>query len=219
MTGRRQQLIVGLMMASLAGTGRPTFAATPDQAASDLVRAQLNVLVEIQNYALVSKGTLHSARLETARVFSRMGIQIEWREGPKSLSDVNIPAFSILMLSRSMAASKANSDCVPPMTLAISSKNTGRAYVFWDRVAAAAREQVLSDGLLLSHVMTHELGHMTANIGHDGLGIMRPFLELREAGFFGFTSPEKAAIRATLQRALDSPVPMIALRAAPGIAR
>jgi hypothetical protein len=179
----------------------------------------LNIIIEIQNYALVKKRTLQTAKQETARLFAQMRIQIEWREGPQALGDLHVPAFSVVMLSTSMAAEKASRDGVPSITLATSSKDTGRAYVFCDRLWAVAKEQELNEGLMLAHVLTHELGHMIANIGHDTLGIMRKYLELKEAGFFGFTPAQKTAIRAALAGAMTTPAPMIALRAVADRAR
>jgi hypothetical protein len=202
---------IGVLVCLLAltATGRANGAPPP----------QFNIIVEIQNYAMVDKWTLRTAKSETGRVFAQMGIQIEWQEGPQAIGPVGVPVFSVVMLSTSMAAEKTRRDSIPTITLATSSKSTGRAYVFYSRLSAVAAERELDEGLMLGHALMHELGHMIANIGHDTVGIMRKFLELKEAGFFGFTSAQKVAIQAALRGAMATPVPMIALRAAPDMAR
>jgi hypothetical protein len=123
------------------------------------------------------------------------------------------------MLSTSMAAEKARLDGVPTITLATSSQSTGRAHVFYARLTAVAAERQYDDGLMLAHVLMHELGHMIANIGHETFGVMRKFLEVKEAGFFGFTAAQKVALQTALARAMATPVPMIALRSAPDMSR
>jgi len=86
-------------------------------------------------------------------------------------------------------------------------------------LSAVAAERKYDGGLMLAHVLMHELGHMIANIGHEPFGVMRKFLELKETGFFGFTAAQKVAIRAALAGAMATPVPMIALRAVPDMTR
>lgn len=203
--------LLGVLVCLLAfpSTGRANGAPPP----------QFDIIVEIQNYAGVDKWTLRTAKSETGRVFAQMGIQINWREGPQAIERVGAPAFSIVMLSTSMAAEKTRRDGVPTTTLATSSQSTGRAHVFCARLSALANERKFDEGLMLGHVLVHELGHMIADVGHETVGIMRKFLELKEVGFFGFTSAQKVAIQAALAGAIAMPVPMIALRAEPDMSR
>ena len=204
---RRIGVLVCLV--AFATTGRANGAPPPP----------FNIVVDIQNYAMVDKWTLRTAKSETGRVFAQMGIQIDWRESSQVIERVGVPAFSIVMLSTSMAAEKARRDGVPTVTLATSSQSTGRAYVFYARLSAVAAERKYDGGLMLAHVLMHELGHMIANIGHETFGVMRKFLELKEAGFFGFTDAQKVAIQTALAGAMAMPVPMIALRSTRDMAR
>jgi hypothetical protein len=181
--------------------------------------AEFTIVVDIQNYAAVEKRTLQTAQQETARIFAKMGIGIEWREDPRAFGPGDVPAFSIVMLSPSMTAEKTRQDGVATLALATSSKGTGRAHVFYDRLLAVAAQQQFDAGIMLAHVLTHELGHMIANIGHDAFGIMRKFLELKEAGFFDFTRAQQTVIRTALSGAMATNAPMFALRAAPYAAR
>jgi len=119
------------------------------------------------------------------------------------------------MLSPQMAAEKANRDGVADRTLATSSKTTGRAYVFYERLLRFAQQDELDEGLMLGYTLMHELGHMTANLPHDDVGIMNEFLELRQSGFLRFTREQQVAIRTVLANAMKTGAPLFALRSLP----
>jgi hypothetical protein len=173
----------------------------------------LTIVVYLENYAPVDKHSLNSAKGETARVFKEMGIRIEWR-AHWLVGDVSAPAFSVVLLSPSMATEMSRRDGVADDALAVSSQRTGRAYIFYARLRQVAKEDALPEGLLLAEVLNHELGHMIADLGHGSIGIMRKSLQTKsEAGFFGFTREQQAAIRTALAAAMTASVPMKALRA------
>ena len=88
--------------------------------------------------------------------------------------------------------------------MATSSRTTGRAYVFYERLLRFAQEDKFDEGLMLSYTLMHELGHMTANLPHDDLGIMNEFLERRQSGFLRFTRPQQEAIRTALGNAMKT---------------
>ena len=208
MTLRRLWVLVWLI--GFTATGR-VFAAPPPQ---------FKIVVNIENYAPVERSPLQTAKRETARVFRQMGIEIEWRDRwVQAAGDMSVPAFSVVMLSPSMAAEKTKRDGVASETLAISSQKTGRAYVFYERLVKFSQQDELDEGLMLGYALMHELGHMIADLRHDGLGIMRQFLELRQTGFLGFTRAQKAAIRTALANAMKTSAPLFALRALPDLAR
>ena len=208
MTLRRLWVLVWLI--GFTATGR-VFAAPPPQ---------FKIVVNIENYAPVERAPLQTAKRETARVFRQMGIEIEWRDRwVPAAGDMNVPAFSAVMLSSSMAAEKARRDGVARETLAVSSQKTGRAYVFYERLVKFSQQDDLDEGLMLSYALMHELGHMIADLRHDGLGVMRQYLELRQTGFLGFTRAQKAAIRTALANAMNTSAPLFALRALPDRAR
>lgn len=208
MTLRR--LWVWAWLIGFAATSR-VFAAPPPQ---------FKIVVNIENYAPVERSPLQTAKRETARVFREMGIEIEWRDRwVQAPGDTSVPAFSVVMLSPSMAAEKTRRDGVASETVAISSQKTGRAYVFYERLVRFSEQDELDEGLMLGYTLMHELGHMIADLRHDGLSIMRQFLELRQTGFLGFTRAQKAAIRTALANAMKTSAPFFALRALPNLAR
>ncbi|HEY7169949.1 MAG TPA: hypothetical protein VH417_03820 [Vicinamibacterales bacterium] len=178
------------------------------------------VIINVQNEAPVARWLLGSAEQETGRVFRQFGVDLQWRESRRAASDdVQAPEVSIVLMSAAMGARKSKTDHVADTTLAIGSRRTGRSYVFCDRVAATARQHALSEDMVLAHAFMHELGHMIANVGHDAHGIMRESLELRAAGFFGFTAAQIRAMRSALADAAATDAPRLALRLAPELAR
>jgi hypothetical protein len=145
-----------------------------------------------------------------------MGIETEWRDRWVELpGDGSVLAFSVVMLSPQMVADKTRRDGIASRTLATSSNTTGRAYVFYERLLRLAQQDELDEGLMLGYTLMHELGHMTADLPHDDLGIMSEFLDLRQARFFSFTRAQQAAIRTALANAMETSAPLFALRRLP----
>jgi hypothetical protein len=172
-----------------------------------------NIVVEVQNAAAVTHPILRQAEHQDSRVFGKMAVHIEWRAPTTTLRRSAIgPPFTVVLMSRDMGAAKIRNDGVLPGSLATASRVTGRAYVFFERVEQAAQRYGGNTAPLLARVLTHELGHLIADIGHQHIGAMRPSIDLREPGFFGFTVPQQLAIRAALAQAMSKPVPMLALR-------
>jgi hypothetical protein len=178
------------------------------------------VIVYVQNDAPVDAWLLRWAEQETGRVFRQFGIDLQWREHRSAaIDDVRAPEVSIVLMSAAMGAQKSKIDHVAETTLATGSRRTGRSFVFCDRVAATARQHAVTENLVLARAFMHELGHMIANVGHDSHGIMRESLELREAGFVGFTDRQVRALRSALAAATASDAPRLALRLAPELSR
>ena len=206
----KPEIVVGALMFSLSASPA-AFAAKP----SDYV-----VTVHVQNDAPVDGWLLRSAEQEASRVFRQIGVDLRWlAHGTAPGGDGRSPEVSIVLMSAEMGARKSRIEQLSDKILARGSRWTGRAYVFCDRVSDVARQHALSEGMVLAHAFTHELGHMIANIGHDANGIMREALELRAAGFFGFTDAQKRAIREALAEATAADAPRLALRLAPDPAR
>jgi hypothetical protein len=200
----------GALMFAFACAG-PVFADEPP----DLV-----LTIYVQNDAPLETWLLRSAERETSRIFRQFGIELQWREQrPAASDDVRAPEVSFVLMSPAMGARKSAIEHVADTTLATGSQRTGRSFVFCDRVAAAAKRHALSESPVLAHIFMHELGHMITNIGHDSSGVMQASLELREAGFFGFTDAQIRAIRSALAAATATDAPRLALRLAPELSR
>jgi hypothetical protein len=79
--------------------------------------------------------------------------------------------------------------------------NSGRIYVFYDRVKQLARTRQLPLGTILGRVLAHEVGHhVLPGQGHARWGIMRDIVDDQWPGAPGFTTGEADAIRTLFMR-------------------
>src|SRR5262245_2503939 len=179
-------------------------------------RGEYIVIVRVQNDASVPTRLLHAAEQASARRFRDLGVELRWREpSAVALADTRAPEVSIVLMSAAMGARKSDREHLRDNTVATSSKRTGRAYVYCERVRQVALQHAMAEDQVLARVFTHERGHMIANIGHDTLGAMRATMEMTDAAFLGFTDPQRRAIREALAAAMATDAPQLALRAVP----
>lgn len=160
------------------------------------------IRVFIECFDAAAKQPLRAAERETAQRFGSLGIHIEWRDGAARRDDGGVPAFSVIVLSKAMAARKIGAEGIPDATVATANEQARRAYVFYDRLSREADRHAMPHSTLLARVLTHELGHLIAALDHAPLGIMRSTVDHAEAGFFGFTDEQKQALRQALTAAI-----------------
>jgi len=164
--------------------------------------AQFTIRVFVECFDAAAAWPLRIAETETDRRLRSLGIYVEWHDGAIRRGDRSlVPTFSILILSPEMTAQKVRAEGITSATLATANKPARRTYVFYDRVSREADRLGSQPGTLLGRVVTHELGHLLAELEHGSLGIMRPTLARSEAGYFDFTDAEKQAIRRALTAA------------------
>jgi hypothetical protein len=78
---------------------------------------------------------------------------------------------------------------------------SGRAYIFYDRIAAMPGPPGWS-AILLGDVIAHEVGHLVLRVnGHSPTGIMRASLALSTSRLQSFNGAETRAIRTSLMSA------------------
>ncbi len=142
------------------------------------------IQVFVYNYAGLSAGTLIQAEQEAARIYHLTGIETEWLDCPLSPEQADqYPAcrlpvsptrLAVGILSRAMAE-----------RIKLSPKTFGVAFIPEDggfaRVAQVcahcaedlAAELSVAPGLMLGHLMAHELGHLLLGQGsHGASGLM-----------------------------------------------
>ena len=79
-------------------------------------------------------------------------------------------------------------------------RQTGRVYVFWDRVLRRAGKDKVLPYRVLGRVLAHEIGHhLLPAKGHSKAGIMREWLNFQLPTLPAFTEPEAEAIRMRLR--------------------
>jgi hypothetical protein len=151
---------------------------------SQELRSAAKIQVFVYNYAGLPAGTLLQAEQEAARIYHLTGIETEWLDCPLSPEQADLyPAcrlpvsptrLAVGILSRPMAE-----------RIKLSRKTFGVAFIPEDggfaRVAQIcghcaeelAAGLTVTPGLMLGHLMAHELGHLLLGQGsHGASGLM-----------------------------------------------
>ena len=173
-------------------------------------RSSSGVNVRVFNYAGVSRAVLSKAQKEADRIFQRSGIETNWIEcrSPKqgSLSDPRCTektkAQDIMMriLPKDVVNSKRHSEFGVAL-LPLGGGFGKYASVYYTRVEEYAERWHASEGLLLGHLIAHEMGHLLLGAAsHSRSGIMnvpwsRKKIERASLGTLLFTRLEAARMQ------------------------
>jgi hypothetical protein len=177
----------------------------------------LTITVHVYNYAGLDKNTTRVSASEAARIYQRVGVNIEWIDCPRTPEEAdNYPAciqptspsrLTLRIISGQMAK-----------RLRFSKKTFGRSWlpemggfgyvaaVSAQHAQAFARKIRHSEGSILGHLIAHELGHLLLGANsHAQTGIMRvPWrykeLEHIRQGTMFFDSTKAKQIRSGVQR-------------------
>jgi hypothetical protein len=192
----------------------------------------LKIEVHLYNYSGVTAEVLGRAEQEAARIYRRLGIEMEWRTCPLTAEELalntlcDLPAsptrFTVRLLSNEMAHRFPVGDDI--YGFALLPVNTGFGVlvnVFADRAREIAADEE-THGVILGHLLAHELGHLLlGEAGHPaGAGIMHvPWqtkeLERIKQGVMFFLPEQAERIRAqVLARTLSGGEPPILSAAA-----
>jgi hypothetical protein len=173
----------------------------------------LKIEVHLYNYSGVTAEALARAEQETARIYGRLGVEMEWRNCPLTAEELaqnttcDLPAapttFIVRLLSNEMAHRFPVGDDIYGFALLPVNEGFGvLANVFADR----AQDMTAEEGLrrvILGHIMAHELGHLLlGEAAHPaGVGIMHvPWqtkeLERIKQGWMLFLPEQAQRIRA-----------------------
>jgi hypothetical protein len=167
------------------------------------------------NYAGVSGRALSQAQNEAARVLRNAGVRTEWVDCPTSPEQVQqVAACTISRNSRTVQLRLLTTSMVKgakpgPATLGtaiLPFQGDGMvANVFPSRSEQVSTNRSLGRGVILGHLMAHELGHLLLGAGsHSRCGLMRnPWgkaeLTWAAQGSLNFSSAEAERIRARLR--------------------
>ena len=150
---------------------------------------------------------LLEAQQQATMIYNAIGVSLEWTGG-RHIDDESIPTHLVaLVLSDARTEQFLRGKDVLPSVLGVAPHQTGRVYVFWDRIARRAWENDVLPQIVLARVLAHEIGHQVLPLqGHSESGIMRPSLNYRAAAPPTFTDDEAAAIRMFLSAAPRTPL-------------
>jgi hypothetical protein len=186
-------------------------------------RPESKIQVFVYNYAGVSAETLARAEREAARIYSRTGIETEWLACPLTPGEAaDYPAcqvpvsptrIAVRVLSRRMAERAGLSEATFGSALFPEDGGFGMvSQVCWHCVEKLAKGHEAMRGVILGHVIAHELGHLLLGIGsHGATGLMhapwhREELERLSQGSLLFTSWEAEKMRSQVSVRLGADV-------------
>jgi hypothetical protein len=155
--------------------------------------------VYLQNSQIASTVVREQAQMAAARIYSQIGITIEWHLGAQPPRDAAAITMQFDVDTPHAYRPGALGYAAPFQ------KSGTRIHVFFDRVAQA--ETLSAAGVLLGHVMAHELGHVLERCEcHTQSGLMMAHWgnrELTQMQFhpMSFTPEGADMIRAGLSRA------------------
>jgi hypothetical protein len=154
-----------------------------------LVRAAdaVPLSVRIYNYADVPEPVLETAQAEAIRIFLQAGIEVSWlpcagsdeefAEAPHKFAACAQAVNAIIV--RIQPKSLDGRDARPRSALAGAGQE--RVEVLYDRLQEFSEDQSFNRGLILGHVMAHELGHLLlGEQSHSSQGIMVPTFRVKE---------------------------------------
>ena len=165
--------------------------------------------------SLITEGTSRpdsqvvlEAQQQATMIYDAIGVSLEWTDERGTADEETAPAHLVaVVLSDARTEQFLRGKDVLPSVLGVAPHETGRVYVFWDRIARRAWENDVLPQIVLARVLAHEIGHQVLPLqGHSDSGIMRPSLNYRAAAPPTFTDAEAAAIRTFLSAAPRAPL-------------
>lgn len=159
--------------------------------------------------ALITEGSsqphsqvLLEARQQATMIYDAIGVSLAWTD-QRGMDDGAAPTHLVaVVLSDARTEQFLRSKEVPLSVLGVAPYQTGRIYVFWDRIARRARENDVLPQIVLARVLAHEIGHHLLPLqGHSDSGIMSPSVDYGVGEAPAFTSIQAASIRQLLSEA------------------
>ena len=154
------------------------------------------VVAHVRDYQQVSHGELAAAQQVASHVYEKIGVRLVWTGG----SGVAAPADGFLHVDVLLLDSVMTTRYNPkPQAFGDASHATHRAYIYYARVLAHARQTRSDPVRALALVLAHELGHiLLPEYSHSPSGLMRASWEGRLVYVPPFSAAQAEAIRATL---------------------
>jgi hypothetical protein len=177
----------------------------------------LTLVLGLFDHARVPKEVLARAKAETSRIYRALGVSLVWGDAfdssvraQVSVNIVSKPSDSGSALPDSLATKAADS-----RVLGVAPGHKDRldlaVWAFYERIEDTAPLLGLDSGLLLGHVIAHEIGHLFLPYdSHSPTGLMRAGWDRNQAanaafGSLQFTHGQSALIRRSVTLISSSP--------------
>jgi hypothetical protein len=174
--------------------------ASPRTAATDPTDF-VTIGVLLLNPANVGPDTLTRAKAEATRIYQGLRITLVWTESDEAAVDYQ---FTVKIVSEAISGKGIDGRAMG-VAVGTREKRGTLAYAFYDRIKDVTQTIGADKGLILGHVIAHEIGHLLLPYdSHANSGLMRGGWDTRQAlsasrGSLTFTPQEAALIRARLQ--------------------
>jgi hypothetical protein len=172
----------------------------------------LTIVLPLVDHAQTPELILSRAKIETARIYRSLGINVVWSNSSESSVHpqilVNIvpkPTGATLAVPNGLAAKSADSRVLGVAPGHIDRRDL-MAWAFYERILDTTTLLGLDPGLLLGHVIAHEMGHLLLPYdSHSQTGLMRADWDKSQAanaviGTLTFNPGESALIRRSVAR-------------------
>ena len=200
-------LVLGLVLPTLA-----------ESQPIESIHPVLKVNVRIFNYADVPSAVFTKAQKQAGRIFSRSGIVTNWIEcfvpsqsvkrDPRCTAKPKADDIVMRIVSKAMIRSRPHSE----FGIALIPRDGGfgkHASVFYIRLDEYTERWQASKGLLLGHLVAHEMGHLLLGANsHSASGLMhapwsRKTIESASRGTLFFTSQEATRMQQQVTQRME----------------
>jgi hypothetical protein len=188
----RTLMTVAVMAVAFSAGARPSAAAESDPR---------TVVLHVDDHAHLAPSELATAEAETTRIYAAAGVRATWENGtvdPHARLD-DVTHLVVVICGAAGSEQKTAAEGIDSTVVGQAARGTGRAYIYYSRVAFAAHQHSRDVGTVLGMAIAHEVGHLLLpNNSHSFVGIMRADLELTSMLPQEFTLRQSATIRASL---------------------
>lgn len=158
---------------------------------------------------LVVEGSSHpdlqallEARQQATMIYDAIGVSLVWTNEHGLAEDAAPVRLVAVVLSEARTEQFLRRSDLPSSVLGVAPYETGRVYLFWDRIVRRARENNVRPQIVLARVLAHEIGHHLLPLqGHSEIGIMRSSVDFSVGDPPVFTSLQASSIREFLAEA------------------
>jgi hypothetical protein len=157
---------------------------------------QPTLTIHLADHQQVDGRELAEAQALVSGIYEGIGVRVVWTDGGAKLA----PADGTLHVDVIVLNAELTDRTDPaPGIVGQAGHTTLRAYIFYPRVIAEARQQETDSARALAYVMAHELGHiLLPEYSHTPAGIMRQRWEGRITHMPDFLHAQAVAIRVTV---------------------
>jgi len=158
---------------------------------------------------LVVEGSSHpdlqallEARQQATMIYDAIGVSLVWTNEHGLAEDAAPVRLVAVVLSEARTEQFLRRSDLPSSVLGVAPYETGRVYLFWDRIVRRARENNVRPQIVLARVLAHEIGHHLLPLqGHSETGIMRSSVDFSVGDPPVFTPLQASSIREFLAEA------------------